>query len=141
MGTYVSLTIEQFAGAYKVKTGRDECGDVVIPGRKLSAQRGSHIFDGYVDGRLGVCLMLGSPRKWTTARRKLLAAGFTIKQDGQTEGIATFDPAERTQSRLAIKLAGVKTRRMAQAPSPAQVAAREAFARTHSARPRELSVA
>lgn len=40
-----------------------------------------------------------------------MAAGFTLLQDGDAEGAAAFDPLNAEQVRLAVKLAGVKTRR------------------------------
>lgn len=130
------LTLEDFAKRYDVKVRKDECGDVVIFGRMLKRQPiprftphrpaaeyryGHQIYD-YGDGRFGLLLMFDAPTKWTNAQRKLTAAGFTIKQSGTSkgvppkcdrfgEGIALFDPANSTQSRLALKLAGVRFRR------------------------------
>ena len=50
--------------------------------------------------------------KWANARKKLVNAGFAIKQDGDAEGIALFDPEHKAQARLALKLAGIRTREL-----------------------------
>jgi hypothetical protein len=39
--------------------------------------------------------------------------GCVIRQDGDTEGCATFDPTNEAQSKLALRLARVKTIRTA----------------------------
>ncbi len=43
--------------------------------------------------------------------RKLLAAGFTLRQDATTEGTALFTPENELQARLALRLAGVRQSR------------------------------
>jgi hypothetical protein len=99
------MNVEQFAEAFKVNTKRDDCNERIVQGKN-----GSHIFDGY-DNRLSVALMFDTKRRWNTVKRKLESAGITIRQDGDTEGIAIFDPADRKQARLALKLAGIRIRR------------------------------
>lgn len=115
-------TIEQFAEQYKVKAKKDDCGSGIIPGKV------GHIGDGYPNGQLGVCLLFNTAGKYNNAKRVLLTSGMTLRQDGHTEGVLTFDSANRIQARLALKLARVKTTRQAIPPSPAQIAARQAFA-------------
>jgi hypothetical protein len=68
------MNVEEFAEHYKVKTKRDGCGDSIVLGKNqgqdafLSArvkagfapdrvEFRSHVFDGYANGRFGVCLM------------------------------------------------------------------------------------
>ena len=111
------MDIKEFAERYKVNVRRDECNDAVVVGK-----RGS-VYDGFSDGRLGVCVMSTTARKWNRVRQTMEAEGFTIKQNGDTEGGATFDPANSKQARLALKAAGIKTRRTA---SAAQLAVLEA---------------
>ena len=121
--------IEQFAERFKVKTRRDECGDTIIPGKQHKFADGqSSIFGGYDNGQLGVALLFGTKTKWTYARRKLEEAGFFVRQLGETEGVLTFDPANAPQARLAIKTAGVRTKKNMAPPSAAQLAQREKFA-------------
>ena len=130
------MNIAIFAEKYRVKTRRDECGDTVIlgkrwkeqpesrdmdPGRRGKLQYGHQIFE-CGDGRLGLWLMFyvdngreiggsGKTAKWPNAKKKLIAAGFTVIRDGDAEGIAVFDPENNDQARLALKLAGVRVRR------------------------------
>lgn len=59
-------------------------------------------------------------RKWNSVRRTLEAAGMRIKQNGDVDGVALFDPANKAQARLGLKVARVKAKRV---PSSAQLAA------------------
>jgi hypothetical protein len=36
----------------------------------------------------------GKSAKWVNARKKLIAAGFTIRQNGDAEGTALFNPED-----------------------------------------------
>jgi hypothetical protein len=116
------MTIEQFAAQHKVKIKRDDCNDPIIPGKV------GHIGDGYSGGLLSVYVDAETPRAWTYAKRKLVAVGMRIKQNGDADGVVMFDPANLTQVRIALKVAGIKTKRKAAPPSPAQLAARAMFA-------------
>src|SRR5579863_9850041 len=109
-------TLGSFAETYRVRATRDGCGESIIP-RKLRAmgvplrpEYSGHIYD-YGSGRFGVVLMFESKRRWGSAKRKLVAAGFEIRQDGDSEGTALFDPADAAQARLAIRLARIPARR------------------------------
>jgi hypothetical protein len=50
--------------------------------------------------------MFDTPGKWTNAKKKLLAAGFTVRQNGDTEGTALFNPEDKSQARFAFKITG-----------------------------------
>lgn len=107
------MDIKSFAETYRVRVKQDSCGDSIIPGRERlnRVEDRSHIFD-YENGEhFGVSAMFGSAKKWGNARRKMEAAGFLVRQNGDTEGIALFNPRDKTQARLALKVAGVKARR------------------------------
>jgi hypothetical protein len=115
-------TIERFAQKYRVKVRHDTCDEAIISGRRVKdmpdrPESCSHIFDNG-DGRLGVCLLFTSARTYGNARRTLETAGFAIRQNGHSEGIALFDPADDMQARLALTVAHVRIRRKA---SPAQL--------------------
>jgi hypothetical protein len=58
------------------------------------------------------------PMVWKNISRRLGAAGFEIRQNGDWEGVATFDPANPAQAQLAIKSIGARKKRPA---SKAQV--------------------
>ena len=57
-------------------------------------------------------------------RATLLESGLTIVQDGEGEGAAVFDPADVSQSKAAIRAAGVKRKRQL---TPSQREQRSAF--------------
>jgi hypothetical protein len=103
--------VKAFAENFHVYAKRDACGEIIVSGRV------GHIYDQHNRRQLGVLLMFQSKMQWTYAKRKLLAAGFTIRQDGDTEGTALFDSTDPALSRLALRIARVKVRRQM---SPAQ---------------------
>jgi hypothetical protein len=118
------MSLQQFAEGTRTHIRRDGCADLVIPGKNRAAlldraEYRGHVYDGFSDGSLGLCLMYPTKKRWNNARRKLLAVGFVVRQNGDAEGCATFDPANGQQARLALQLAGVKHRRVL---SPAQQA-------------------
>ncbi len=119
------MTIQEFAEVHSVRVRRDGCSEIIIPGRFFNAELrrerveyGSHIYENG-DGRFGVCLLFATKMRWTLAKRKLIAEGFVLKQDGDTEGTLLFDPDNAAQARIALKIARVKSHR---AMSPKQVA-------------------
>jgi ribosomal protein L24E len=99
-----SLEVKQFADKHHVTSKRDSCGERIIPGSV------GHIY-GNGDGRFGVLLQCKSKTQWTFAKKKLREAGFTISQNAETEGTALFDPNDKKQVRLALKLARVPRQR------------------------------
>jgi hypothetical protein len=103
------------ASKFRLRVRRDECGDPVIPGRTGQL----YVHD---DSLLGVLVFLPSKRAWSHARKRLLVAGFTLFQDCDIEGTAGFDPRNRAQVDLAIKVAGVKRRRRISRETAARLA-------------------
>ncbi len=84
------MTIQEFAEVHSVRVRRDGCSEIIIPGRFFNAELrrerveyGSHIYENG-DGRFGVCLLFATKMRWTLAKRKLIAEGFVLKQDGDT---------------------------------------------------------
>jgi hypothetical protein len=73
--------------------------------------------------------MFDTKAKWTYAKKKLTAGGFTIRQDGDTEGTALFNPEDKAQGRLALKIAGARVRRELTQEQRDALAARLAVAR------------
>jgi len=126
------MTVEQFAKQYRVKMRRDSCGEEIIPGKKFCRdmpdrmEYRSHVYDHGDGARFGVCLLFTSVGKWHNAAKRLLAAGFTLKQNGDTEGTLLFDPTNATQAKAALKGAGVKTRRKLTSEQLTALMAREA---------------
>jgi hypothetical protein len=105
-------TIKSFAEIYRVRVKQDDCGELIIPGslRGTSGRldSSSHIYDHGDSRRFGVLLTFGTKRGWHFAKRRLLAAGFTLGQDCDTEGTALFDPQNHLQARLALRLARIR---------------------------------
>jgi hypothetical protein len=103
------MTLKEFAMKYRLQIRR-VTGDAegIIPGREGR----SHIFY-YGSGLLGVAVMPDTitARRWRSALSAFTAAGLVIRQSGDTEGVATFIPESREQSRVALKYAKVRSKR------------------------------
>lgn len=97
------MNIKRFAERNKLNFRKDDCGELIIPGKR------GQIFD-YGDHFAGV-IVSSTPKKWGNARRSFVEAGFAIQQDGDFEGSATFDPLDAECVRLALRYAGIKHRR------------------------------
>jgi len=103
------LDFKEFAEKkYRVRTRRDSCGEEIITSRNPLR----HVYDHGDGKRFGVLLLLKTKQQWTYAKRQLLDAGFTIKQNGETEGTALFNPEDPAQVKLAFKLARINPKRV-----------------------------
>jgi hypothetical protein len=130
------MTIQDFAIKNRLKVRQDkDDGTDIIPGRPSF----SHIYE-YSDDELGVMFASYAtvhepprPRLWNTHSRKALAAGMTLRQNGDAEGAFSFDPANPVQAKLAIRVAGVKRKRRITEEQRAAKAAILAFARSAKA--------
>lgn len=102
-------TIHAFAKQYRLRLSHDTDGTTVIRGH-ASCQ----LYE-YDEGKLAVLiasdLQKPTPRRWAGIRKKCLAAGMILRQNGDGEGALSFDPNNRQQARLAIKIAGVRPKR------------------------------
>jgi hypothetical protein len=98
--------VQAFANRYRLKTQIDTDGTKIVEGRF------GHLYS-HDRNMLGVLIMPNPPRRqyWGFVRSALLKTGFTVVQDGDLEGCATFDPKNLEQAKLAIKVAGVKRKR------------------------------
>jgi hypothetical protein len=101
----VNTEVKQFADTYRVRARRDECGELILPGRI------GHVYE-HGAGKFGLYLSCATPRSWSSAKRTLIAGGFTIRQNGDMEGTALFDPDNEQQARLALEIARVRKRRV-----------------------------
>ena len=104
------LNIYQFANKYRARVCRDECSDPILSGKH------GDIFEGYDNGLLGVSFITPTknpPRTgyWRKRKATAISAGMVLRQEGDAEGVFAFDPTNRAQASLALKLAGVKRRR------------------------------
>jgi hypothetical protein len=103
------MTLNEFAKHERLKITHDpEDGTVIIRGRRGVC----HLYE-YGEGLLGVMILpeTGTSHWWTAARKAFMAAGMQIRQNGDCEGAATFDPQKPEQVKAALKYAGVRRRR------------------------------
>ena len=107
----MSNNAEQFCERFRLRLKRDRCGDQIIPGKF------GHLYE-HGPGVFG--LVLEAPadstrldRMLRSRKRKALAAGFVLHQEGDAEAILLFDPANPRQARLAVRLVGAKLKRVA----------------------------
>ena len=80
----------------------------------IRGRAGCHLYE-YSDSELGLIVLSDAndarPRRWAGIRKKCLSTGMTLRQNGESEGAVSFDPNDREQARLAIKIAGVRPKR------------------------------
>jgi hypothetical protein len=98
------MSIQEFAKKYHLRTKFDACGEVITP-----CKRGQ-IYD-CGGQRLAVLVEGVSTRVWHSVLKTLLAAGFELRQNGDCEGSLSFDPEDRKQAKLAIKVMGAYKRK------------------------------
>ncbi len=111
------MNFTTFAEKYHLRVRRDSCGDQIALGKT------GHLFQ-FDENLMGLALISPNdddPKLDNTLRarkRKVVAAGFLLLQEGDFESVLAFDPADHTQAKLAVKLVGAKPRRK---PSVAQL--------------------
>lgn len=118
------MTVQEFATQYNLRLKRDSCGELFIPGRRKRSdskwpeeKHVAHLYE-YSGDKVGLVLLSNSVRKWNNLRRNLLALGFTLLQNGDTEGTLLFPAADQGMAKIAIHAIGAHPRRKA---SPAQL--------------------
>jgi hypothetical protein len=118
------MDIKHFAVSRRLKTSVDKDGITIIVGKH------GQIYE-ISDTTLGTMFMPREyrPRKFTSFKRAADAAGMTARQVGDSEGCFEFNPADSTQARLAIQIAGVRAKRTMSPERAASLAARLAVAR------------
>ncbi len=103
------MTIGNFAHQRRLKLRHDpDDYTTIIAGREGH----SHLFE-YSDDLFGVMIMpeTGTAHRWKLARAAFELAGMVIRQSGDQEGTASFDPANSEQVKIAMKYAKVRPRR------------------------------
>ena len=86
--------IEHFAERHRLRISTEPDGTTIIPGRV-----GFHLYE-YSDAELAL-MLCGGPihtGRWARVRSKCLAAGMTLRQNGEDEGALSFDPTNREQA-------------------------------------------
>jgi len=99
----------EFVQQNRLRASRETDGTTVIWG-----QAGCHLYL-YSDSELGLMILSEAEdtrtRRWSGIRKKCLAAGMILRQNGEDEGAMSFNPNNRQQSRLAIEASGARPKR------------------------------
>jgi hypothetical protein len=114
-------TINAFAQHHRLKTVVNDCGELIIPGKRNTA---NHVFfygnwSGASDPRTFGVMFMPDPHgkrpptreQWNNRRRALEAAGCAIVCDADGEGYARFDPTDARQLQTALRVAGIRPMR------------------------------
>jgi hypothetical protein len=104
---WVQMDLKEFAQKHslQIRRSRQDDTDNIVG-------RFGEIYE-YDDGELAL-MLCGVPTgtgRWSRVRSKCIAAGMTVRQNGDDEGALSFDPANKEQAALAVKLAGARPRR------------------------------
>lgn len=116
------MGIKQFAERYRLKLVRDRFDDTAV-----IIGKGGQIYE-YSDDELGLMSItpVSKPARthfWRKMSAQCVAAGMTMRQRGDAEGVLSFDPLSPEHVRLAMKLAGVRARRQLSAEHRAKLLA------------------
>jgi hypothetical protein len=87
---------EVITGKHGLRVNRDLCGEQFIP------CRAGQLYE-HGGGLFAVLVLAPTVKRWNSIRRKLQAAGFVTRQDGDTEGSLLFDPTNPAQCRAAFQ--------------------------------------
>jgi hypothetical protein len=118
-------TIVGFAAHYRICVTRDDCGDQIIRGKLGHVyQHDANQFGIVLEASANVVVLENTFR---ARKRRAIAAGFSMNQEGDFESILLFDPGDAEQARLAIRLIQAKKIKQAPRPSDAQLRARALF--------------
>ena len=109
--------VKHYAERHRLKTRVDDDNTTTIPGKY------GQIYEYDVAGRSTLAVMFmprvpmekpitGWKLKWTYWREKCAAAGMEVIQNGDWEGTLRFDHANAEHARLAIRVAGIKRKRL-----------------------------
>jgi hypothetical protein len=104
------MKIDDFAQKHRLKVRRDECQEQIIMGRFGHISEHSRgLFDLVLEALPSSNEL---DRRMRHRRRQAIAAGFELHQEGDVEAILLFDPTNQEHSNLAIRLAGVRPKRI-----------------------------
>jgi hypothetical protein len=106
------MLLSDFAAKYRLKVAADSCGDPIIP---CQLSKDSNISD-YGDTELAISWITDGNKPsrtglWNRTKLKCLAAGMRLSQEGDSEGVFVFDPADAVQAKLAIKSVKARAKR------------------------------
>ena len=127
-------TLKGFAEQHRLRMNSDECHDAMVRGKV------GHLF-AHDAGWFGI--VLEAPANSTfldntlrSRKRRAIAAGLLLRQEGDFEAILLFEPTDAKQARLAIRLIQAKKIKKAPPPTDAQLRVRALFSsKARSKRP------
>jgi hypothetical protein len=127
-------TLAEYGQQYRLRVNQDACGESIIRGKL------GHLYE-HSAGRLGIVFEAPSGNSRSdkilrARRRRAIASGFLLRQEGDVEAILLFDAGDVKQAALAIRLIQAKKIRKAARPTDGQLRARALFSsRARSRRP------
>ena len=108
------MKCSEFAETNRLKVTRDECGGAIIAGKQ------GQLYP-FTESEMGVMFMPPKtktdsygrwcPKVWGNFKRAAALIGMVLTQDGDSEGCLSFDPFNKEQVKLAVKIAGVRVRK------------------------------
>src|ERR1051326_740564 len=122
-------TLSEFARRHRLRVANDS-GD----NTKIIVGAFGQVYE-HGSGRLGVMFILPNksrPRAWASAKKRGIAVGMRLIQNGDAEGCLAFDPNNEERAELAIRIAGVNRKRQLTDDHRAALAKRIALARRSS---------
>jgi hypothetical protein len=101
--------IQDFADKRRLKVSKIDGSERIIAGRLGD----SHLYQ-YSLTELAVAFVPNkwTPKTWGNHKRAAIALGMTLRQNGDSEGTLSFDPANGPQSRLALRIAKARAKRI-----------------------------
>ena len=102
--------ITKFAEQYRLRLQRDILGEIFVPCRRGQIYLHGGSILGVLDINEGNAR--SSPNIWANVRRGLLGAGFTLHQDGDSEGSLLFDAHNPEMGQAAIRWMKAKRKRL-----------------------------
>jgi hypothetical protein len=113
------MSIKECAAKHRFKCRKDSCDDVILVGKQghIAEYSGTEFCVLFTPGLDHRDLPEGkgrgswTPKRWNAFKRAATDAGMTLRQNGDSEGLLSFDPANKEQLKLAIKIAGVRPKR------------------------------
>ncbi|MGC2182301.1 MAG: hypothetical protein WA637_03365 [Terriglobales bacterium] len=105
---FINQHLVRFAAKHNLRVQRDDCNDPVILGKL------GHLYE-YDSTELALMILPSGrtprPRLWNSKRERCMAAGMTLRQNGDAEGALSFNPEDKALAKLAIRMAGARPKR------------------------------
>jgi hypothetical protein len=100
------MTLREFAEKHNLRLKRDNDDTSVVEGRT------GQLYE-YSGSELGVLILppTYTPRLYSAIKKKCLSSGMSLLQDGDAEGTFSFDPTDKEQATMAIKVAQVRPKK------------------------------